>query len=288
MVLDPSSHTLYLATGRGDIDLFDVRSCNAGTHTRCHAVRSIPLSRPVNGLVLDPATRTLYAAVGSDASGAVAVVDASACSATTVKSCDGAVRTVPVKGSPDAMAVDDSTHTLYVRVTDDSLASTVDVLGTARCNGFDDVACAVLASVPVGQGWTLPAPDGMALDPLTGTLYVTSYSDDRLNLLDASRCNADDRSGCAVAPESAAAGTAPIAVTVDPGRGRVFVVSYGDSTVRMADAAHCRSGDASGCARGGPALPVDALPDAATVVPSTGTVYVGTSLGKTVVIVDVG
>jgi DNA-binding beta-propeller fold protein YncE len=286
-VVDPTSHTLYLATGRGDIDVFDVRSCNARTHTECHAVRSIPLSRAVNGLVLDPATRTLYAAVGSGASGAVAVVDASACSATTIKSCDGAVRTVPVRGSPDAMAVDDSTNTLYVRVTDDSLASTVDVLGTARCNGFDVVACAVLASVPAGQGWTLPAPDGMALDPLTGTLYVTSFSDDRLSLLDASHCNAGDRSGCAAAPVTAAVGTGPIAVTVDPGRGRVFVLSYGDATLRLSGVARCRSGDASGCARG-PMLPVDALPDAATLDPSTGTVYVGTSQGKTVVIVDVG
>ncbi|MFZ0832605.1 MAG: YncE family protein, partial [Mycobacterium sp.] len=80
----------------------------------------------------------------------------------------GVTATVPSGKSPNGVAVDPSTHTVYVTNRDDNTVSVID--GATR---------AVTATVPVGKD-----PFRVAVDPGTHTVYVAHIFDNMVSVID--------------------------------------------------------------------------------------------------------
>jgi len=114
---------------------------------------------------------------------------------------DTAITTTPVGMQPDAIAVDASSHAVYVANTG---SNTVSVL--------DGATAQVTATIPVGK-----QPAGLAGDPSLQTLYVTNGKDGTLSVVD----TATNRVTATVA-----VGRFPGAVAVDPVTHDVYVAAY--------------------------------------------------------------
>ena len=97
---------------------------------------------------------------------------------------------------------------------------TVSVINSATCNG----------TVTAGCGRRFPttatgiAPQLAAVDPATGTIYVTDFGSAGVTVLDGSRCNATVTSGCGAPLREQAVGSEPAGLAVSPQTSTVYVV----------------------------------------------------------------
>ena len=94
------------------------------------------------------------------------------------------------------------------------------MIDAARCNAHATAGCGgPLATIPAGG-----APIGVAVDPVTDTLYVGDV-DATVAVIDGRACNRANTSGCATAPTRPAAGG--IYPTVDPDTRTLYVPGVG-------------------------------------------------------------
>jgi len=176
VVVNATTDTVYATDtegcgGRGEkVSVFDGSRCGAADQSGC----GLPLAdvaaglNPM-GLVVDPVTDTVYAALlanGEHAS-SVAVIDGARCNASNTSGCPEAPALAPTVFGSVGVALNPVTHLVYVTNVEDTSVSFVD---TRKCNGTDASGCAH-ASTPVP---TDDYPSGVAVDPHVGTVYVTS------------------------------------------------------------------------------------------------------------------
>jgi DNA-binding beta-propeller fold protein YncE len=131
-----------------------------------------------DGLAVDDATHTLYVADNHDGDlpGTLTLVNTATCNGFVTRGCADKFPTVFVGRSPLLAELDPQTGLLYV--TNYSSAD-VSVLSTARCNAGSAAGCPVQAhEVAVGS-----QPNGLAVDELTGTVYVLSLGAGTMSLL---------------------------------------------------------------------------------------------------------
>jgi serine/threonine protein kinase, bacterial len=145
---------------------------------------------------------------------------------------------------------------------------------------------AVPPSVPVGKA-SADLNVGYALDPLTGTLYVTNWADNTLSMIDTTSCNATIISGCARPPHTVHVGRGPDGVAVNPATHSVYVSNITDNTLSVLDAATCNAKIFSGCSTQHPRLLSTGLaPQYVAVDPATDTIYVANGDDATVSVFD--
>ena len=205
----------------------------------------------------DPATRTVYVANQND--NTVSVVDARTCNARDVTGCGRSSATIPVASSPFGIAINDTTHTIYVA---QSTGNTVSVIDGRTCNAADTSQCGrTPPTVTVGDG-----PVGVAVDPATNTVYVTNSgpgmdtSGDTVSVINGATCNAQRTSGCGQTPATVHVGHFPFFAAVDAAHKTVYVTDAFDNAVSMIDAATCHAGPPSGCAQSPPTVEVGNFP----------------------------
>ena len=152
----------------------------------------------------------------------------------------GAAPTVQVGANPVAMAVDPSTHTLYVANGGDG---TVSVINDASCYAANLSGCrqAVVTTFDVGSDGLL-----VVIDHATHTLYVGQS--DTVAMVDTRTCNASNFSGCGAAPPTAPAGSFPGFAALDAATNTVYVPNINQNTVSVIDAATCNATIQAGCA----------------------------------------
>jgi hypothetical protein len=131
-----------------------------------------------DGMAVDEATHTLYVADNHDGDlpGTLTLVDTETCNGFVTSGCAEKFPTVFVGRSPLLAELDAQTGILYVT----NYSSTdVSVLDTARCNALEPAGCAApVPEVNVGS-----QPNGLAIDELTGTVYVLSLGTGTMSLL---------------------------------------------------------------------------------------------------------
>jgi YVTN family beta-propeller protein len=122
----------------------------------------------------------------------------------------------------------------------------------------------VTATIPVGSG-----PNGVAMDPAAGTVYVANATSGTVSVID----GATDAVTATIP-----VGSGPSGVAVDPAAGTVYVANSGSGTVSVIDAA------TNGVTA---TIEVGSYPNGVAVDLAAGTVYVANTGGATVSVIDV-
>jgi len=124
----------------------------------------------------------------------------------------------------------------------------------------------VAATIDVGT-----QPNGVAVDPAAGTVYVTNSTANTVSVIDAA-------TSTVTATIDVPVGSIPDTVAVDPAAGTVYVVDVYANTVSVIDVAtRAVTGN----------IAVGSEPEGVAVDPAAGTVYVTNSADNTVSVIDV-
>jgi DNA-binding beta-propeller fold protein YncE len=237
------------------------------------AVVNAHFGRFPTGVALDTASGTMYVAArneGRTLSGALSMVNVATCNASGIRGC-GHVGHVPTGGRPPTdVAVDQQTHTLYV--ASDVPTSAVAVYNTATCNAVAARGCTknppLISAAP---GVTGPAT--LAVNPRTGTVYVTYARSNQLSVINGAVCNATDQAGCGRAATAVPLGTQQgySALAVDPATNTIYLGTWNGGLL-VIDGRTCNGTDISGCRKVLASVPVAGA--TSTIAQAAGTLYV--------------
>ena len=139
--------------------------------------------------------------------------------------------TVAAGDGANYTAFDFATHTLYIANYN---TDTVSVIDMTRCNARRSDGCAASApSFQVGSG-----PVGEVFDARTRTLYVAVEGEHAVAVVDTTRCNAGDTSGCGAQTRVTVDG-GPFGLVLDPVSNTVYVGNSGTDSLALIDAGTC-------------------------------------------------
>jgi YVTN family beta-propeller protein len=264
--LDSSSGTLYVANQTDStVSVIDAAACNAQVTSGCSApAATAPVGAdPNSGMALSPRLGTLF--VVNNASDTISAVDLRHCRAHDTSGCTTRSRTLQTGSTPDWIAFDPATDTLYVSQFLDNIVAVFDA-GT--CNPRQAAGCRVEApTVDVGG----PASN-IAVAAGRHTAYVTQQRTSTLAMIDTHTCNADHLRGCQTPVVRVPLGVSPRAATVDVGTDTLYVTDF-RAGLLVIDTRVCNATRHDGCAPVA-TIPVGSSPIALTVNPRTHTVYV--------------
>jgi DNA-binding beta-propeller fold protein YncE len=247
LAVDVPLHSVYVAYQR-DAALVVVNTdvCNGADLAACAAL-STPIAQTgaePEAVALDEQTQTLYTA--NQADNDVSVIDASQCNAEVTSGCRQVPASVPVPAA--GMVADAAVNTLYAAAPGNG----VYMVNTQTCNSYAPAGCAATPpQLTVGTN-----PDAVAVDPLTGTVYVASFGSNTtpgpstVSVIAAATCNSIDSVGCADVSTLQVPGGNAEAIAVDEATGTVYVGTITDSgpnLLSVFNGATCNAYDTTGC-----------------------------------------
>jgi DNA-binding beta-propeller fold protein YncE len=210
--LNPATHSLYVPFGKvnffNKVAVINAATCNAANTTGCgQAPGVVTVGKNTFNLAVSVKTDTVYAP--SVSGNTIAVINGVACNGTDHSGCGRPAVTAMAGLSPFAVAVDDHTNTVYLTNFADDVPGTVTVINSATCNGTRTGGChRRFPARAAGRG-----PDGVAVDPSTGTVYVADFFGAAVTSL-----NGSGRAG-----RQQAVGSVPQFVAVNPSTHTVYV-----------------------------------------------------------------
>ncbi len=259
LTLDPDTQTLYTANELdNDVSVIAATRCDAQTTSGCRArVPEVP--NVSGGLAADPAVHTTYVASSATA---VAMIDTSNCNAHRSAGCSATPPTVTVGTNPQAVAVDSSTHTVYVANHGPfapGSTGTISVFDDRTCNVTTQVGCGTVFTQPIPAG----NPVGLAVNVITDTVYVATITSnggpDLISMFNGATCNASDHRGCDQTPANAPTGDdgggsgSTESVAVNPATNTIYATSdtlgnpFVGHSVYVIDGPTCDAADMAGC-----------------------------------------
>jgi DNA-binding beta-propeller fold protein YncE len=282
IVLDSQTQTLYTADEvDNDVSVIDASRCNAQTTSGCrHPAPAMAIAGPGAGAA-DPAVHTTYVTSGGDT---VAMIDTASCSASHLSGCAATPPTVTVGANPNAVAVDQQTHTVYVANAGKGNSGTVSVINAATCNATSTAGCGHLATLHVARGRS----GGIAVDTATGTLYVatlTSSGPNLISVFNAATCNATHTAGCGQTPAvlkvgDSASGNSALSLAVNQTTNTIYAtnvitntVPFGGDSVYVINGATCDAATTTGCGQTPATIKAGFNPWGIAVDQATDTIY---------------
>jgi DNA-binding beta-propeller fold protein YncE len=246
IAVNTATGTIYVATltssGPNLISVFDAATCDASNTTGCGQVPAVLSIGDSGGaqfgsalsLSIDQATDTLYATnvvvdTGPYGGDSVYVINGATCDAANDTGCGQTPATIKAGFNPWGIAVDQATDTIYTaNLADGEHTGTASVINGATCNGANHAGCSQTpATVAVGFGAV-----GVAINPVTDIIYVTSIEDTSVSVINGATCNGSNVAGCGQATTKIAVGNYPSAIAVDATVATAYV-SNGDNTVSV-------------------------------------------------------
>jgi DNA-binding beta-propeller fold protein YncE len=127
------------------------------------------------------------------------MIDTRRCNSHHPAGCATPPPTAAVGDSPDAIAVDRRTHTVYVANRGSGSTGTVSVLDARACNASRSAGCSTVSTLQVPGG----NPRDIAMNPVTDTIYVatiTSSGPNQISVFNGATCDAANTAGCSQTP----------------------------------------------------------------------------------------
>jgi YVTN family beta-propeller protein len=286
-LVDDATHTVYAIAGGAALGwaaMIDTATCDGTHHSGCSRTpaRAQVGSAPI-WIAENPATRTIYVANQEDSD--VSVLNPAKCNARSQSGCTKPLPAIAAAFEAGAVDVDVATNTMYYS---SQALNTISVLNGATCNATHTHGCTRFApTTTVGL-----APQGLAVNQRTNTVYVGNRDDNDLSVISAARCNAGQRRRCGRPWPTVATGVTPQAVAVNELTDTVYTANSdpdnggrGD-TVSVMDGATCNAHTISGCGRSPGAVKVGDGPYALAVNARTNTIYVANGNDNTVSVID--
>jgi DNA-binding beta-propeller fold protein YncE len=194
VAVNPATETLYVASAStGRLYVIDAATCNASNTSNCTPVAQTGIGGAPQQLniAIDSTTNTVYVATSS----ALSIIDGATCDAAVTTGCARLAATTLNGSCPAALAIDDSTGTLYVAGTGCGPgAGTVAVIPTAGCDSQGVAECTPVATLSLG----VVALFAIAVDPYTDVVYVGDYTQQRVSVFDGATCDAESTSSCSL------------------------------------------------------------------------------------------
>ena len=288
---DAAVHTWYGVDKHGMLTLTDTHVCTAQHARRC-ASAAIHTSEPNTSsgqLVADDSTHSLYLIRNNPTTyrGSVVVLDTRTCNAAVHTDCSRVAHPMHLPDYAAVIALDRSTHTVYVTTQDHSTLQVVD--GT-RCNAQRHTAC----STPEGQVPLEGNIYSLAVDPSTRTVYVSEFGSDFdsdvVYAVDSTHCRARHVRGCGRTPKHFTTGLAPLGMVVDRAQHTLYVLANAggdkEGQLDVFDTRTCSSRGVSGCTPAA-AFDVDRAPFVAAFDPMTGHLFIADFEHAAVSVIDV-
>jgi YVTN family beta-propeller protein len=233
--------------------VINAATCNAANTAGCgQTPASLAVGPGPAGIVVDPATDTIYVANGGGDT--VSVIDGATCNATITSGCGQTPATVTVGQSPFGMALDAANHTLYVN---DAPENAVSMIDATTCNAGDTTGC--VQTPPTASVGQFPVP--IVADPRTDTVYVGNGNEPTVSVLDSATCNATNTTGCRAHPITLHVPGGPDGLAINEKTETLFVANNGPGTstlltnsVSVINAATCNAHATSGCDQPAPSV----------------------------------
>jgi DNA-binding beta-propeller fold protein YncE len=202
------------------------------------------------------------------------------------------VGSAPVGNGPSLLAVNPTTHTIYVANGENNNGpaaggDTVSVVDARHCNAHDVSRCkGPWPTITVGNGTIDDLPSAIAIDQRTDTVYVTNYGADTVSVFNGATCNAEHIGGCGQTPAEVPVGPGPLDIFADAANHTLYVANNDNgavATVSMIDSETCNATDLAACpSTEPPMLSVGSSPFDFDVDQATQTAYVATLAGVSV------
>jgi YVTN family beta-propeller protein len=279
IAVNQATNTVYVANrSDNDLSVINGAQCNASQPSGCRRGWPTVATGPApQAVAVDLRTDTIYTAnsnPGNNFSGTtVSVIDGATCNASVTSGCDRAPATVTVGNGPNALAINQSTDTIYVANINDN---TVSVINGATCNATITSGCGQAPPViKVGSG-----PDGVAVDQATDTVYVTNGGGNTVSVINGATCNATITSGCGQTPPTITVGNGPVGIAVDQITHTLYVANAGASTVSVINTVTCTATVTSGCGQTPPTMATEGMPFGLALDQATDTIYADSIVGS--------
>lgn len=212
VAVNSRTDTVYTAnvgvnfSGGDTVSVIDGATCNATNHSGCGKARAtVDVGGRPYALAINEATDTIYVVDMLD--NTVSVIDGATCNGTEHSGCGLTPPTVSTGGSPDGVAVDRTTNTIYVANGNDNDVSVID---GATCNGTHHAGCTQIAPTTPTAG----SGEALAVEEATDTVYVANYPNS-ISVIDGATCNSTNHSGCGQIAPMMVTGGVPFSVAVD-------------------------------------------------------------------------
>jgi YVTN family beta-propeller protein len=269
--------------GGNTVSVLDARICNAASPQGCSAVPAPAVAvgagqgNQPQAVAVDPQTHNVY--VTDDNDDTLSVIDGTPCGWHDVSGCVLPAPTVQTGADPTAVAVDPTAHTIYVL---DAVDDAVAVIADPACIQSDPMACrpAPAPAAPLAPNDHLTEA---AVDPAQHTAYVISSGVNgtgpyALDLIDTTKCNAGDTTGCDPHPPLAtvALPSSPSDIALDPSTETLYVSEGGPGPdqLEVIAAASCNA-TVTSCAKTATIPFAGGVPQDIALDSATHTVYVG-------------
>ena len=286
----PTDTLYYSSQDDNTVSVLNGATCNANhTHGCTKFAPTTTVGNLPTGVAVNQATGTLY--VGNWADGDLSVINPRKCNAGHLRGCRRAWPTVKAGVTPEALAVNERTDTIYTANSDPDngyLGDTVSVVDGAACNVRTTSGCRnAPGTIKVGN-----EPDTIAVNPHTDTVYVTNANDDTMSVINGATCNATIRSGCDQTPATitAPAGDFAGTVAVNPMTDTVYLTLESQSTgvggVDVINGATCNGRVRTGCRPATVTMKLGSYAGKLAVDQRTDTVYVLNIGGNDVSVID--
>ena len=296
--IDQATDTLFVTTFDNTLQLINGATCNATIATGCGQTTpaTVAGNLPVS-VAINQQTNTAYVGDSSEFEGLspswmISVLDTATCNTLDSGGCTPNPPAITTQLNPYAVAVDQTTDTLYATNLQDvnrNPGDSVSVIDGAICNASVTSGCSnTPPTVTVGNN-----PFGVAIDQSTDTIYVANAGDNTLSVIDGRTCNAINSSGCNQTPVKVPLVSnphyGPTAVAVNQATDTVYVLNQGTpGVVSVLNGATCNASVTTGCHKKPPTVTVGNAsgPAGVAVDEITNTVYVDNTADDTVSVIN--
>ena len=199
IAFDQKTQTVYAPNEvDNNVSVINALLCNASfTAGCCHPAPEVNVRTDVSAIAVDADAHTAY--VANSSTNTVSMINTGTCNASSLQGCGKKLPTASVGVSPQGIAVDSQTHTVYVTNFGSATTGTVTVIDAKACNAGHASGCSHFKTLQVPGG----NPDGLAINQATDTIYVatlTSSGPDIISVFNGATCNASQSKGCTQTP----------------------------------------------------------------------------------------